>query len=110
MPDRRSHMRFQVVGSLPGSLQANERLRLLNLGTTGALVEGAVPLPADAEYQMQLVLPSHVSDATVKIRRVTPVALGAGPARYHIGLEFLALTTEAEEAIARIVVATQGQG
>ena len=37
----------------------DETLRVLNLGASGALVEGALPLPPNAEYRMQLVLESH---------------------------------------------------
>jgi hypothetical protein len=108
MGNRRAHPRFEVVGSMLGSLLSTERLRVLNVGTSGALVESALPLAANAEYRMQLVLEEGlVGDATVKIRRVHEIRTDAGPARYQIGLEFLAISPEAEEAIAGIVVASQ---
>ena len=109
MGDRRAHLRFEVLGMMSASLLSNETLRVLNLGVSGALVEGALPLPANAEYRMQLVLESHVSEATVKIRRVTEIGRESGSLRYRIGLEFLAISPEAEEAITRIVVANQAQ-
>ena len=107
MGDRRAHLRFEVLGMLSASLLSTETLRVLNLGASGALVEGALPLPPNAEYRMQLVLETHVSEATVKIRRVTEIGRESGSLRYRIGLEFLALSSEAEEAITRIVVANQ---
>ena len=105
MGDRRAHLRFEVMGLLSASLLSTETLRILNLGASGALVEGALPLPPNAEYRMQLVLDSHVSEATVKIRRVAEIGRDTGAARYRIGLEFLALSREAEEAINLILAA-----
>lgn len=108
MGNRRAHPRFEVVGSMLGSLLSTERLRVLNVGTSGALVESALPLAPNAEYRMQLVLEEGlVGDATVKIRRVQEVRPEGGPPRYQIGLEFLAISPEAEEAIAGIVVASR---
>ena len=54
---------------------------------------------------MQLVLESHVSELTVKVRRVTAVARDSGVVRYRIGLEFLAISPEAEDMIAQVVMA-----
>ena len=64
-------LRFEVVGMMSGSVVSTETLHVLNLGVSGALVEGGAAAAQNAEYQMQLVLESHVSEATVKIRRVT---------------------------------------
>ena len=107
MGDRRTHLRFEVMGLMSASLLSNETLRVLNLGASGALVEGALPLPPNAEYRMQLVLESHVSEATVKVRRVTEIGREAGTPRYRIGLEFLTISSEAEDVINRIVLANQ---
>jgi hypothetical protein len=107
--DRRAHQRFQVVGVMPASLMTIEGLTVLNLGTSGALVESAVPLPADGEYRMQLLLPGHVAAVTAKVRRVAPAPRPAGAPRYHIGLEFLSLSTEAEDVIGGFIAAFEGQ-
>ncbi|MGH9370363.1 MAG: PilZ domain-containing protein [Vicinamibacterales bacterium] len=106
---RRAHMRFEVLGTMSASVLSTETLRVLNVGLSGALVEGAMPLPANAEYRMQLVLESHVSEVTVKVRRVAAVPGDRGSMRYQIGLEFLALSPEGEEAISQIVLANQAQ-
>lgn len=106
---RRAHLRFEVVGAMPGSLVSTQALHVLNLGVSGALVEGGCALPEYAEYQVQLVLDQHVSEAMVKVRRVVEVATRAGESpRYRIGLEFLSITAEAEDEINRLIVTSLG--
>ena len=113
--DRRGQLRFEVVGTKAASLLSNQVMRVLNLGANGALVESTLPLPPNAEYKMQLVLEGHVSDATVKIRRVAEVAEVAdagrntGEVRYRIGLEFLAISDDAVEVIAQLVSASEAR-
>jgi hypothetical protein len=100
--DRRADVRFRVMNGPACTLLSHESLTILNLGTSGALVETMIGLPVHAELQMHLVLPTQVSDVRVKVRRIT--SLGEGSARrYQIGLEFLALAPDAAEAIDRLV-------
>lgn len=94
---------------MPASLLSKETLQVLNLSASGALVEGAMPLPSNAEYRMQLVMEAHVSEVTVKVRRVTATGLDPGSLRYQIGLEFLAISPEAEEVVNQIVMANAAQ-
>ena len=94
---------------MPGALVSTQTLQVLNLGASGALVEAGCALPEYAEYQMQLVLDQHVSEATVKVRRVVEVRERPEDVpRYHIGLEFLSITPEAEDEINRLLVNTVG--
>jgi hypothetical protein len=98
-------MRFEVVGNLPGALVSTQTLQVVNLGVSGALVEAGCALPQYAEYQVQLVLERHVSEATVKVRRVMQMRGQSGDMpKYQIGLEFLSLTPEAEDEIHRMIV------
>jgi c-di-GMP-binding flagellar brake protein YcgR len=94
---------------MAGSVASMETLHLVNLGTSGALVESALPLPPNAEFTMQLVLDGHVSEATVKIRRVVEIRREDGALRYRIGLEFLVLSAEAEQVIHQFVAVNQEQ-
>ena len=106
---RRAHLRFDVVGSMPGALVSTQTLHVLNLGVSGLLVEAGCALPEYAEFQVQLVLEQHVSEATVKVRRVLELRSQPGePPRYQIGLEFLSLTPEAEDEINRLLVTNLG--
>ena len=106
---RRKTVRFEVLGRMAGSVASMETLHLVNLGTSGALVEIALPLPPNAEFTMQLVLDGHVSEATVKLRRVIEIRREDGALRYRIGLEFLALSAEAEQVIHQFVAVNQEQ-
>jgi len=105
--DRRNYLRFDVLGTLSASLFATETLRVMNLGVSGALVEATRPLQADADYPMRFVIDSHVSDVTVRIRRVTEISRDTAAAMYLIGLEFLSLSDEARESIGRLVATSR---
>lgn len=104
MGHRRAHLRFEVIGTMTAAMTATETLRVLNLGASGALVEGGLPLSPNGEYRMQLVLEGHVSDVAVKVRRLMRVRLESGRTVYRMGVEFLALSPEVEEVINQIVV------
>ena len=106
--DRRMHVRFDVGGLMSGTLVVSEALRVVNIGVSGALVDADVPLPLNAEYQMRLVVASHVSDALVKVRRVAEHR-SVAVMRYRIGLEFLELSTDAQDVIARLVAAAAAE-
>jgi hypothetical protein len=102
-------VRFEVVGTMRGAVVSSQTLQVVNLGASGALVEATCPLAENAEYRMQLVLERHVSEATVKVRRVVELRTADGIGRrYLMGLEFLAISPEAEDEINRIVVASLG--
>lgn len=107
--DRRTQLRFAVVGMKSVSALSSQMMRVLNVGANGALVESALPLPVNAEYRMQLVLEGHVSEATVKIRRVAEAAWGSSALRYHIGLEFLTISDEATEVITHLLSAGEAR-
>jgi hypothetical protein len=106
--DRRGLVRFAVVGVKSASLLSSQMMRVLDVGANGALVESALPLPVNAEYRMQLVLEGHVSEATVKIRRVAE-AWDSSALRYHIGLEFLTISEEATEVITQLLSAGEAR-
>ena len=102
--DRRANVRFQVVGTMPVSMLVQERFEIVDVGTNGALLEGRLPLPVNAEYRMQLVLEGHTSEANIKVRRVTHLSAASG-SRYRIGIEFLALSPDAQDLFDGIVAA-----
>ena len=104
---RRTHQRFEVLGTMAATVVSTEALRVLNIGASGALVDAELPLPLNAEYRMQLVVASNVIDATVKVRRVLEQRRHSEPARYLIGLEFLELSNDAQDVINRLVAMAQ---
>jgi hypothetical protein len=106
--DRRSDLRFEIIGQLWGSLEVLEQLPLRNLGRGGALVESRLPLAADAVHGVRLTLAGQPSDMQARVRHVTPVR-GATGEHYLIGLEFLDVNQKTLEHIDRIVSAALGQ-
>jgi hypothetical protein len=106
--DRRSELRFEIIGQLWGSLEVTEQLPLRNVGRGGALVEASQPLSADTLHGVRLMIGSQPSDVEVRVCHVTPVKEAAGD-RYLIGLEFLNPGASTLEQIDRIVAAAMGQ-
>jgi hypothetical protein len=106
--DRRSELRFEIIGQLWGSLEMLEQLPLHNLGRGGALVESRLPLSADTTHGVRLMLADEAKDLQVRVRHVTPVRQPAGD-RYLIGLEFVNVAVGTLEQIDRIVAAAMGQ-
>ena len=106
--DRRSDLRFEIIGQLWGSLETVERLPLRNLGRGGALVESRLPLNDQSVHGVRLLFGDSPNDVTVKVCHVTPVATPLGD-RYLIGLEFMNPGLPVLEQIDRIVAASPGQ-
>ena len=85
MADRRTSLRFEIVGRLRGSLLTAEAVRLHDISPGGALVEVPFLMPVDSEHAVQLVTFDHVANLTSRVRHVRP-AFEMG--RFLVGLEF----------------------
>jgi len=101
--DRRKAARFDVLGRLGLSLFSSERLRLLNIGRLGALVDSAVPLGDRSLHSMRLMVDRDITDVTVRVRRVVQITQEPSVLRYLIGLEFVQPSAEAEAMIGRLM-------
>lgn len=106
--DRRSELRFEIIGQLWGSLEVLEHLPLRNLARGGALIESRVPLNADTVHGVRLMFDDQANDLKVRVRHVTPVREASGD-RYLIGLEFVDPAPGTVEQIDRIVAAAMGR-
>jgi hypothetical protein len=106
--DRRSELRFEIIGQLWGSLEVVEHLPLRNVGRGGALVEAPQPLSADAVHAVRLMLDDRPADVQVRVRHVTPLREAASDG-YLIGLEFVNPGAAVLAQIDRIVAAAMGQ-
>ena len=107
--DRRSDLRFEIIGQLWGSLEAVEPLPLRNVGRGGALVESRLPLTADTVHGVRLAYNARTSTIQAKVRHVTPIVSPSGIERYLIGLEFLSPGETALEQIDNLVAASGGR-
>ncbi len=107
--DRRSDLRFEIIGQLWGSLEAVEPLPLRNVGRGGALVESRLPLAADTVHGVRLAYNARTSTLQARVRHVTPIVSPLGTERYLIGLEFLEPEEAALEQIDTLVAASGGR-
>lgn len=100
--DRRSWVRFEVVGALAGALETVERAPILNISPTGILVSSSVTPVVDSRSIIRLMLGTEevTVDARVCHFHVVEEARGA---RYLVGLEFLSSSPRLERAINQLV-------
>ena len=107
--DRRSDLRFEIIGQLWGSLETIEPLPLRNVGRGGALVESRLPLPLDSVQGVRLVYQGRASDLHARVRHVAPIVGPEGGERYLIGLEFVDAGEEVLTHIDHLVAARAGR-
>jgi hypothetical protein len=103
LADRRSATRFEIVGELWGSVQAQESLRICNLAPEGALVESFAPLPVGSVQPLRLIQGAETTDVRAAVRHLSPVYLQDGCLRYRVGLEFLNLDEQAAAQIGSLM-------
>ena len=106
--DRRSKLRFEIIGQLWGSLKTVERIPLRNLGRGGALIESPLPLGSDTLRGVRLVIGDQADDVEVRVCHVTAVRQN-GTDRYLIGLEFVNPGLATLERIDGVVAAALGR-
>jgi PilZ domain len=82
--DRRSRPRYEIVGTLRGTLVTHEELSLDNISPGGFALDAACPLDIDSIHSVRLETPEAVIDVDVRVRHCTPHG-DAG--RYSIGVE-----------------------
>jgi hypothetical protein len=86
--DRRTGLRFEIMGRLRGTLVAEPAVHLHNISRGGALVEAAWPLPHGSVHTIRLESDRHVSTVDA---RVCHVRQSWDTGRFFIVLEFVAL-------------------
>ena len=101
MADRRSRVRFEIVGRLRGTVAADATLRVRNLCGGGALVEAPWPLPLAAPCVVRLDAGAQVATLDAHVRHVRR---DAAESTYLIGLEFAAAEQPAAETFARLLL------
>ena len=85
--DRRHGLRFEIVGRLSGSVATVEPVTVWNICAGGALIEAPFTLALNSWHSIRLG--SEATFGTLDAR-VCHVAAAKSPARYLIGLEFVA--------------------
>ena len=93
MADRRSTIRFEIVGRLRGNLTAERTARLYDISAGGALIETSWPVERDALLVIKLESMTHL---TALEARVCRVRASLTDATYLVALQFTSDTAIAE--------------
>lgn len=97
--DRRAKNRFELVGTLPGTLETWHRHRVRNLSAGGALVESTVPLAAGSRLSGRLLFQGSQRDVKAEVRHAQEDGAGGGAGRYLIGLAWADGTRPVEDIL-----------
>lgn len=83
---RRAHERFDVVGALWGVLELPQPARIINVSSSGALIDAPVNPVMNSVQTLRLLVMGEYVTVDAEVRHARP--WGAG--RFLIGLEFVA--------------------
>jgi hypothetical protein len=98
MSNRRSEVRYDVVGALWGQLELHTEARLCNVSVSGALLESPVPAALDSTQTVQVSVDGEPVAVAGRVRHVTAVSKDRTQL-YLIGLEFVSLPTSVLQSI-----------
>jgi hypothetical protein len=81
-------VRYEVIGTLRGTLEVSDTARVVNLSDRGALVETSKALAVGAHQTICVTLDGHMMRLTARVRHLTEIG-GDPKRRYSIGVEFI---------------------
>ena len=93
--DRRGRARFEIVGTLTGTLTTWRRLEVRNLGEGGALLDTTVPFVPGSRISGRLSLRGHSRDVRGEVRHITTL-VSRDDARYLVGVQWDSSTRVAD--------------
>ena len=93
LTDRRARPRFEIVGQMPGTVEATVRLVICEISNDGALTRSGVALALGSEHRVLVRWDDEDVPTTVRVRHVRrDQATAAGV--FLVGLEFVAPSLE----------------
>ena len=92
-------MRFEVVGSLWGTLEVSRQARVVNISRSGALLASPVPAALDSIQTVKLMVEGHEVKVTGRVRHLKRVTSPDDGPHYRLGLEFLEAPTALVNAL-----------
>ena len=95
--DRRKGPRFEIVGTLSGTLETWLRLRLLNLGAGGALLDSPLPLLSGSRVNGRITQSGQLRELRALVRRVEP---DGNQQRYRVAVEWGQALAETDALLA----------
>jgi hypothetical protein len=106
LADRRTRLRYEVVGVLRGTLEISEPARVTNISGDGALIETAVPLTVGSLQSLQVTLMGRCSRVTSRVRHVTQIG-GPRQNEFAVGVEFLSPPDTLTACVANLIAEIQ---
>ena len=91
-------MRFEVVGTLRGTLVVMEPATVVNISATGALLHTSSPVPLGSVQTLQVSIDGQPTRVTARVKRAAP--LDDPPGMYAIGVEFLPVSAPIAHSLA----------
>ena len=85
--DRRGRARFEIVGTLTGTLETWRRLEIRNLGDGGALLDTPVPFAPGSRISGRLSLRGRGREVRGEVRHITTL-VARDDARYLVGVQW----------------------
>jgi hypothetical protein len=79
---------MEVVGALWGALELTVATQVVNVSTTGILLESPIPAAHESTQPLTLRIDRNELTVAANVRRVEQVNVDNQP-RYYIGLEFV---------------------
>ena len=86
--DRRGRGRFEIVGTLTGTLETLRRFGVRNVGAGGALFDTTVPFAPGSRITGRLTFRGHSREVRGKVRHVTTLPVRDPGMRYLVGVEW----------------------
>ena len=99
MSNRRSEVRYDVVGALWGQLELHDEARLRDVSVGGALLEAPISAALDSTQIVQLSVEGQQVAVEARVRHVRGLPMERGFPKFLIGVEFVALPTSVLQSI-----------
>ena len=91
-------VRFTVGTDDEVKIDLPHEYRVKKISLSGMLVETAFPLELDSRHMSELFLDGHTLKITIRVANFKEITID-GIARYHIGIEFLEMSEQDENAL-----------
>jgi hypothetical protein len=106
LADRRAGVRSEVVGRLRGTLEIAQPALIVNISSTGALIETSMPAPVGSLRSLRLTVEGQSVRIETCVRCVTRI--GQAPqALYAIGVEFVSPSESVTALVASLIAEAQ---
>jgi len=94
LADRRARPRYEIVGQMPGTVEATVRLTICDIATDGVLARSGVPLAVGSQHRVLVSWADENVPATVRVRHARRDSDTTPGVLFLVGCEFVAPSPE----------------